>query len=335
MKQRFLQYAALAATSALFAPVWAQAIEWPRIGRPAVVVPGGVLEVAARETGTLSLERSGQRIALETNWRATEGAVHHGRVLLPSSLEAGTYALQCDDTNGLSERSGAVQVLPEFPDAYAVAVLCGTPSKGETLRSPIQPVALPNRLAEAKVQLAIVVGPLTQNATNEEYEVLEKALLAAEIPVFLCPDALDLQGDAFQRRFGDPVHGGQFGKDGFLFLGPGLAASDPQANERLGQAHLLRRALRASRWSVATAGSYGLDWDIRAQIALFVDDPLDYLIVGDVAAGLGETVPWGKTVLVSPATSDRGDLTVFSVTESGVEVRQQPEPAETAPEKTP
>jgi hypothetical protein len=326
MNKGITRFASLALALLSAAAGMAEAIEWPRLGRPAAVLPGGLLEVVSREEGALSLEQSGRLTPLKTNWSKAPGAILRGRTTVPEDVAPGVYALQLESASGTGIRIGAVHILSEMPEEYSIAIVRGAlPVEGAAEQAPL-PADLSTRLREARVQVVLMLGPLTQTGTGEEYQALETLISELGLPVYLCPDVSDLRGEAYRARFGNPIHGAAFGRDGFLFLGAGLPAEDPRTQEALGEAYLLRRALRASRWSIGVAGEFGLGWDLRAQIALFVDDPLSALIAGSVAPGLGATVPWGRTAFVLPAEGPRETITVISVTATGIRPRMEAEP---------
>ncbi len=326
MRMKITRFASLALALLVAVAGMAEAIEWPRLGRPAVLLPGGLLEVGSREEGALSLEQGGRLTPLKTNWSKAPGAILQGRATVPEDIAPGIYALQLESAGGASSRSGAVHVLAEMPEEYSIAIVRGALSVGGAAAVAPLPVDLSTRLREAQVQVVLMLGPLTHTGTDEEYQALETLIAELGLPVFLCPDRSDLRGDDFREQFGNPIYGAAIGRDGFLFLGAGLPAEDPRTQESLGEAYLLRRALRASRWSIGVAGAYGLEWDLRAQIALFVDDPLNALIAGSVAPGLGATVPWGRTAFVLPAEGPRETITVISVTAIGIRPRKEVEP---------
>ena len=319
----------LAVSLAGFCP--AQTIQWPRLGQPALTVPGDVLELSATDEGTLSLEQAGQSTPLEVRWTKRGGGSFRGRAVLPESLQSGVYALQLVTEKGTANNPAAVHLLAAIPDDYAVAMLRGVESPAGAAPVPALPADLAAQLKAAAVEFAIILGPLTPRGTEEGYRALEAFLLASEVPVYLCPDRSDLRSPAFAAFDDAPVWGANFGKDGYLFLGAGLFADDARTTARTGEAYLWRRALRASRWSVGVAGEYGLDWDLRAQEALFVDDPLNFLIAGFSSPPLpelGVAIPWGKTALLPGADAPRGTLSVFEVTASGI----KPRPQATAPQ---
>lgn len=323
----------LAIAIAGFCP--AQTIQWPRLGQPAIAVPGALLELSATDEGTLSLEGAGQSTPLEVRWTQSGGGNFRGRAVLPESLQPGVYALQLVAEKGTASNPAAVHLMAAIPDDYAVAILRGAESPAGAAPVPALPADLAAQLKAAAVQCAIILGPLTRG-TEEEYRTLEALLLASEVPVFICPNRSDLRSPAFAAYADAPIRGATFGKDGYLFLGAGLFADDPRTDARTGEAYLARRALRASRWSVGVAGEYGLDWELRAQEALFVDDPLNLLVAGFSSPPLpelGVAIPWGKTALLPGADVPRGTLSVFEVTASGIKPRPQAAAPATAPQE--
>lgn len=313
----------------------AQAIQWPRLGQPAIAVPGGLLEVSASEEGDLSLEHSGHYTPLDIRWTASGGGSFRGRAVLPEGLQPGVYALQLAAGKGVASNPAALHVLAAIPDDYAFAIYRGLESPEGPDSAPVIPADFAARLKDVAVQFAVVLGPLTRG-TEVEYRALEAMVLASEVPVYLCPNRADLRSPALAAYAGAPVWGGVFGKDGLIFLGPGLYADDPRTAARLGEAYLWRRALRASRWSIGVAGEYGLDWELRAQEALFADDPLSLLIAGFSSPPLpelGAAIPWGKTALLPAADAPRGTLSIFEVNASGIRPRTSAPAPPAAPQE--
>lgn len=335
MTRRTTQCAAVIALTLLCTTVCADAIIWPRLGYPSVNVPGGLLEAGTDTEGSLALEQAGQLIPLEAQWSAAPAGMHFGRAVLPAVIPPGRYTLQLTGPNGTTSRPGAVLILEKVPDDYAIAVVSSVASpEGAASAGDLNAA-----LSGASVNLAILVGPFAPKGTEQEMEALEARLLALDIPAFLCPRSSDLRMPVFIEHFGDAFHGVTYGKDGYLLLGAGLFAQDPQTHGRLGEAHRLRRALRASRWSIGVAGDYGLGWDLRAQMALFVDDPLNALITASAPSEVGATVPWGKTALILPPPAPQGPISILDISANGIRPRLQPEPAvesqkpqETAPQ---
>jgi hypothetical protein len=327
MTRRTTHLATLAALALLCTSACADTIVWPRLGYPSVNVPGGLLEVGTDTEGSLVLEQAGQLTPLDAQWSAVPAGMHFGRAVLPATISPGRYTLQLTGPNGTTSRPGAVHILEKVPEDYAIAVVRSVASP----EGAIPAGDLNAALSGASVNLAVLVGPFATQGAAQEMESLEAQLLALDMPVFLCPRSSDLRVPVFIEHFGNAFHGVTFGRDGYLFLGAGLFAQDPQTHGRLGEAHRLRRALRASRWSVGVAGDYGLGWDLRSQMALFVDDPLNALITATAPPEVGATVPWGKTALILPPPAPQGPITILDVSANGIRPRLQPELAVETP----
>ena len=92
---------------------------------------------------------------------------------------------------------------------------------------------------------------------------------------------------------------------------PGL-----KAYRVLGAEHRLRRQIRPARWSIGFTHRYDVNMNMRSQLTLFVDDPLDVLITGAATRAEQSTVPWGLTERI--ATVGTG-LHLIEVSERGVE----------------
>lgn len=303
-------------------------LRWPIVGRPAVVTPGGALEVGVAGEGMLQLEGAGQALALEVRWEGERAGIRRGVCTLPETLAPGIYdlAVRAGDVEDRGRR--AVHVVAEVPPTYSIALVRRAPQGMGGVAAPALPPELPARLAEAGVGLVIMMGPLAPGGTAKEFQALQESITLLAHPVFLCPSAADLESGSYEAYFGDPVYGVTYGLDGYLFLGAGLAAQDPSVPGTLGEVYRTRRVLRRCRWSTGVASRYGPDWNIRGQIALFADDPLDYLLADIVPPGMGSTVAWGKARVAPPPEIPRGTLLILDVNESGIALRQRPAVAE-------
>ncbi|MFM1918564.1 MAG: hypothetical protein RLZZ303_198 [Candidatus Hydrogenedentota bacterium] len=103
------------------------------------------------------------------------------------------------------------------------------------------------------------------------------------------------------------------------------------------QLHEARRAHRAGRWSVGLAARHEPMDDLRLTLALFVDDPIDYLFVAQSSVLLGAAAakhPLGRTVVYGPAPPEAPALLFFAVAESGI-TPYTPPASEAAPEAAP
>lgn len=279
------------------------AIHAPRVARPAVVLPGGSFFVSLDGEAPLLLEGPGGIHALSVSALQPRGVRREGMATLPGGVVPGRYDLVAQAGENRDVRRGAVYVVATMPEAYTLAVVRGL--DGPDGGAPELPEGLAAQLAGAGVALAVVFN------AGPEGPALDDALLSLPVPAFLCAAGDE---DVFT------VH---FGPDGYLFLGGGLKASHGATHGRLGAAHQGRRAIRASRWSIGVTQAYGLDWDVRAQMALFVDDPLDYLIADEASAGMGGTVPWGRAEFVFSPEMPRGIIALLNVGGSGIAPRAE------------
>lgn len=312
----------VAAASSVLADGAGSAVQWPIPGRPAVVAADGVLEVGLRETGSLALAGGGLTHPLAVEFGAPEGGVTLGAAPLPDGLSAGTYDLIFRGGRGDETQPGVVHIVPAFPAAYSVALVRAAAFTADGVEVDAMVASLRERLAPAGVSLAFLLGPLAGGDQSDGYKMLRDALAVLRLPVFVCPSEADLLSPQCVANFGRPPYAMTFGADGYLLLGGGLPASDPRTSGALGEAYLARRILRPCRWSTGVAARYGLDWALRGQIALFVDDPLDYLIAAEAPPTLGDTVPWGTTRLVPSPAIPRGTLLILEVDVGGVRMRQ-------------
>lgn len=269
-------------------------------GRPAVVAPGGVFGAFVGVGETVTLVGASERYSLSVEAPVGGVPVGTGRVRVPDTVSPGRYTLLREPAAEATGRAVVVHVIPEFPESYTVAVV-RRDVDGEA-GMPTFSADLVSQVAASDAALVFLVGALTRDGTAASYTALDTQWSALSVPVFYCPDADEL---ARCRAAGNSLaadHAFAFGKDGYMLFGAGLSQHDVGVDGRMGTIQRWRRALRASRWSVGVAGRFGLDWSIRAQLVLFVDDPLDYLISGEMMPGVGETLPWGRTRYAIPPT---------------------------------
>lgn len=280
-------------------------------GRPSVVVPGGVFGVSVGAGETVTLVGELERHALAVEAPAGVLPVGAGHVRVPEAVPAGRYTLLRETATEATPRAAVVHVLPVFPETYSVAVVRGDVAGEEGMS--VFSEGLVSQVAASDAALVFLVGTLTADGQSASYVALDTQWSVVSAPVFYCPDAGEV---ARSRAAGNPTagdHAFSFGKDGYMLFGAGLSHIDAGVDGRLGAIQRWRRALRASRWSVGVVGRFGLDWSIRAQLVLFVDDPLDYLVTAETLAGVGETLPWGRTRYAIPPTVPSVPLQLIAV----------------------
>lgn len=298
-------------------------LRWPHAGRPAVATPGGRIDVGLSGGGTLAIQHGDRALPLAL---ARDGGPPGARyATVPEALAPGVYDLVYSTPAGREEERPAVlHILESHPETYSFAVVSGTLLDGG---DPEAVARVARRLKEVDAGLAFLMGPLLESGGGAEaWDALREAITALAVPVFVCPAARDVADPDYEAYFGTPVYAAAYGADGYLMLGPGLRAYDPAVPGLLGVAYQGRRRLRASRWSTGVTARYGLDWHPRAQMVLFADDPLDYVVAGALPADAGDTVPWGRAHFVPPPALPRGAFLVLDVSGTGIRVRP-PAPA--------
>ncbi len=294
---------------------------WPCVGRPAIVAPGGQFGLGDIVEGTVFLLADGTRTAVSV--LPNEAAMLEGVGIgsIPESVPPGRYDLVVTGADGESVRPGAVHIVaPDFGN-YSIALVRADGVGAVTPDGRMFSDGLMEKLALTAADLVFVVGTLTRDGSVTGYESVRRRFSDIAAPVVFCPDRAELLRGAYRELFGNAVYPIRFGADGFLLLGAGIAHVDSGNAALNGSVYRHRRDLRACRWSVGVAGRFGLDWSVRSQLTLFVDDPLDYLIVGEVPEAMGEKVPWGRTRFVGWESGSADPLQLIVVGESGMRPR--------------
>jgi hypothetical protein len=304
---------------ALESSAWAgTGVGWPSSGRPAVTVPGDLFSIDAPGAVDGQLVSGTKRISVEIT--LNNGTLPEGGsvVHVPTTMEPGRYQLSVAMPGGARVERGPVFVLSSIPSEYRVAIVrADMGGEDEGVFSP----DLLDEVASSSPDMVFVIGMLTQDGTSSSYAHTARQFAALPFPTFFCPDESELLRGPYVEHFGEPVHAFRFGGDGYLFLGSGPAHRDSGIAAQIGPIHRWRRLLRSSRWSIGVAGRFGLDWSVRSQLVLFVDDPLDYLVPGTVPAGVAERVPWGRTRLALPSG---GPLQIIHVGDTEIVTPEPP-----------
>jgi len=307
---------------------WAEnptgAIAWPIPGRPAVIISGGTLDFGIKGggEGSLHLSRGGTTHPVTPGERQITSGTARGQAVLADTLAAGVYDLVYTAGDREETQRGAVHVVTALPPAYAVAVV-RVAAFAADVDTQADFGAVGERIVASGAALAFLMGPLSPEGNAEAYPALQDMLASLPVPAYVVPSERELAAPEYRELFGTPFYGMAYGDDGYLMLGAGLPAAEATVSRALGSIYLARRALRASRWTIGVTGRFGLDWHLRSQIALFVDDPLDYLIAAEVPPEMGAEVPWGQTRLLPPPDIPRGALMMLDVDAGGIRLRQE------------
>ncbi len=301
-------------------------IRAPHEGMPVLVGKTLVFEVVLRAKGDVRIEREGVSIAVSIQWREVQG-MWHGLCQLPQGVPEGAYALAAE-ANGQTDRNvRSVFVYASFPESYRFAQLTdihvGADREwghgADIFRKAIETV---NASGAA---FAVLTGDLTHNAGPDEYLEFIAILDTCTLPTFLAPGNHDREQGAYERVFGGGTYAFNFGPDAYLSYDTKdfIVAGEYGAQDA--DIELFRRAMRPARWSIGFTHRYETSMGMRAQLALFVDTPLDHLIFGHAHRANKEdekTVPWGTTPFtVTPAAID-GYWRLFDMSSNGI----KPEP---------
>lgn len=295
---------AIAVFVALIAADATPIVAAPSAGRPAIVTPGGAFEVFAAHDAELGLNREGRTSPVNVNWTDRLGAYRVGECTVPPDTPSGRYDLTARVGDELFTVVRAVYVVEEFPDTYAAAHVVqpafdGSPEHARELDAA---VARANEFGAALAFLSF------ESAVNEPgAKRLQSILETAPIPIFVVNTVEGLTAPGPTRV--------SFGQDDFLFFDSAQFQPGRNVDGRLYQ---LTRTIRPGRWNIGVTTDFDVGMDVRAQLVLFVDNPLHALICNapiptettkeqsesekDIPPAIA--VPWGRTesIPTPPAT---------------------------------
>lgn len=299
-------------------------IQTPNDGMPAIVTPGGTFDATLKaQAASISLTNDSGAIELNVEWTPAPGSMH-ARCTVPENTPPGPYAIQA----GTSDRTPrSVFVRQELPEYYVVAHLTdvhiGDNRDGVPAADIFGKVIAAVNASPAA--FALITGDLTHNGQPEQFQQLLAGLNACTIPTFLCPGNHDRTALNYERFFGPLTYMFRFGQDGYIvfdtkdfLVADALDGQNPNLER-------YRRATKPCRWTVGATHRFEPGMDMRAQLILFVDDPLDHLLFGhwhQPNTDTQKTVPWGTTpITVTPAAID-GQIRYIDVSPLGVKPRQ-------------
>lgn len=297
-------------------------IQTPNNGVPQIITPGQAIEARLAREATLTLQAHDRIWPLESDWTVLPGEMMHAVCQSPPELPPGCYALVAETEDEYCRNERAVYVFDAFPHEYLIAHL--TDTHIGTARHPRADIEIVGEVIESvnasEAVFALITGDLTDNGTPEQFFRFLELLDNFRMPTFVVPGNHDRRGRYYESFFGPLTYAFQFGLDGYLgFDTKDFLIADEQGPQD-GALHRLRRRLRPSRWSVGFTHRYDLTMGMRAQLTLFVDDPLDYLIYGHYHREAGEQdgIPWGRTNIVMTPAAINGQWRLIEVDVQGL-----------------
>jgi hypothetical protein len=136
------------------------------------------------------------------------------------------------------------------------------------------------------------------------------------MPTFVCPGNHDRLALNYENFFGPVAYTFTYGPDGYLsfdtkdfMIADSIGGQDADLQR-------MRREIKASRWSIGISHRYDPSMGMRAQLALFVDDPLDFLLFGHWHRENTEDqirVPWNTTRISVVPAAINGEMRLIDV----------------------
>lgn len=293
----------------------------PNNGIPALILPDQTFEALLREKAQLKL-RSGETVLdISAEWTEVPGGKMKALCSIPPGAAPGPYTLEAttDSDSEPDQNVRAVYVYQSFPETYTVAHLTDTHvgTGPESRNSEAILTGIVKLLNESEAAFVLITGDLTENGDPDQFRTFLRILDGCRMPTFVCPGEHDRNGKAYERFFGTTAYAFRFGLDGYL----SFDTKDYLIADELGPQDALlerlRRRIKPSRWSVGFTHRYDPAMGMRSQIALFIDNPLDFLLFGHRHREQEEdevVIPWGNTpALTTPAAKD-GAFRLIEVT---------------------
>lgn len=295
----------------------------PNNGMPALVLPGATFEAVLEEEAALSLVSDAGAVPLAVTWSPLPGSRVRGACTVPETLAPGAYALHAEGAAQQDQMPRAVYVRENFPDYYVIAHVSDThlgsgrhPRTSEEINRDVF-----SAVNASDATLVLVSGDLTENGAPEQFRAFLDVLDTCALPTFVCPGNHDRQALNYEQFFGPLTYAFTFGKDGYLSFDTKDYLTADELGPQDGDLERLRRQLKPSRWSIGFSHRYEASQGMRGQIALYVDNPLDYLLFGHwhrENSKEQQTVPWGPTRITVVPAAINGAIRLIDVTAKGL-----------------
>lgn len=304
---------ALAVTLMVLAADSSGIIVYPHAGAPVVVTAGSTFHAVVRGEGVLTLVKDGESHEMATTWGVRREGMPGVSCRVGDEVRPGAYDLKLAYKEGATVSKRSVYVVESMPSEYVFAHVSGVEINDEEA-SREQFRAIAKGINESDAAFVCVSGRLTAGGTEEQRAAFLEILRDFHAPTVVTPMEKGV--------FGGGPFVFHFGGDGYLFFD----ATDLSGREDLGNTpgllQRLRRAIKPERWAIGVTQVYEVDMDVRTQLVLFVDNPLDVLLVTDTSRGEGDEeparIPWGKTKLIATPPVEVGGVRYIRVTEQGI-----------------
>lgn len=303
-------------------------IQAPNDGRPAIVRPGGVFEAVVTERAELRIATPRSSHKLTVAWDPLAGGWMKALCTVPSDASPGTYVLEAVAGDEIDQAVRSVYLRETLPDYYTIAHLAGIHIGSDRHARSAKAIFadLIQAVNASSAVFVLITGDLTEDGSPDAFRGFIAVLDQCAKPTFVCPGKRDLREGRYETFFGAPTYMFRFGRDGYLAFNMGAPAIDEAGlGRQVADLHVFRRVIRPARWSIGFTHEYNPAWDMRSQIVLFVDDPLDYLFFGQRRPENAEKdvkVPWGTTTFTATPAGIDGAMRLVDVSPGAVRPRE-------------
>jgi predicted phosphodiesterase len=302
-------------------------IRSPNNAKPVIITTEMPFEILSEKEAILSLSGISGSSRINVSWVPRPGGLFFGLCRVDSPLPPGTYALHAETNLAETDVNlRSVYITESFPESYMIAHITDTHVTSsampelntDTMHGIIE------ALNTSTASFSLITGDLTENGESEQFLRFIKILDMINMPTFVVPGNHDRQKENYEHFFGSSIYSFVYGQDGYLAFDTKDFLIVDEMGEQNGFLQYYRRKVRASRWSIGFTHRYDLTMGFRAQIILFIDDPLDFLIYGHYhrEAENQEGIPWGNTpIIMTPAAKD-GMLRFLNINAQGVQAQK-------------
>ena len=294
-------------------------IRAPHGACPVAVMPGEPFDVLLEEEATLRLVDDDGSVDIPCRYEPLPDGRVRALCHAPKDVDSGLYTLEASRSGQRDWNERAVFVCNAFPESYRFAhvsdVRIGSSSGRTTAAQRFR--ALFADLADNGPAFLVVTGSLTEDGTLEQFQEFLAALADCPLPTWVCPGTRDRLRGNCRRFLEDGPYAFRFGQDAYTIFENSAYAVDPDVGTQAAELHLLRRKLRAARWSIGVTNRFDADVDFRTQITLFADNPLDVL-VGGAESDPESDLPWQRTKFVVSGSAQRLSPQLFAVSPGAV-----------------
>ncbi len=299
-------------------------IRAPHNAAPAVLLPGATFHAILEEEAALKLTDSERTVTLAVEWTPADDGRWLAECHAPDDTPPGVYTLEAETDEETDRNQRAVYIWEELPDVYLVAHVADPMIGAQDGDAAERFSDAIEDINASPAELLLVSGQLTADDQPEQFERVFELIDAAHAPTVVCP----VPGVPAADYFHDRAFVFRFGRDAFLVFDetPLLDANHP--DRFAARLYRYRREIKPARWSIGLTGHYSQRQNMRAQIALFIDDPLSMLIAaqrGDPEESLEYAFPWGGASVAMAPSLETGAVRFIEVAPNDLNPREPEE----------